>query len=97
MEHRGTERGLGEGGFCSEVKSNDGIEQICSLGCFGEAGALNQDPCLSGKVQGSTSVRMMTESFFQLMGDHPAKILARQRMTHADNTATEGYDVTISL
>lgn len=97
MEHRGTGRGQGEDGFQSELKSKDRIEQIYSLGFFGEAGALNQYPCLSGKVQGSTSVRTMTESFFQLMGDHPTKILARQRMTHADSTAREGYDVTISL
>lgn len=37
-------RGQWETGFCSEVKSNEGVEHICSLGCFGEAGALNHDP-----------------------------------------------------
>lgn len=90
-------KGPGEAGFCSEVKSNKGVEQICSLGCFGEGGALNQDPDLSGKVQGSTSVQTVTESFFQLTGEHPAKVLAGQRMTHADSAAGEGYKVTVFL
>lgn len=90
-------RGQGEVGICSEVKSNEGVEQICSLGCFREGGSLNQDPGLSSKVQGSTSVQMMTGSFFQLTGEHPAKVLARQRMTHADSAAGEGYEVTVSL
>lgn len=79
------------------MKSKEWVEQICSLGCFAEAGALNQDPGLSGKVQGSTSVQTMTGSFFQLTGEHPAKVLARQRMTHADSAAGEGYEVTVSL
>lgn len=86
-----------EAGFCSNMKNNEGIEHICSLGCFGEDGALIQDPGLSGKVQGSTSVQTMTGSFLQLTGEHPAKVLARQRMTHADSTVEEDYEVTISL
>lgn len=88
-------KGPGEAGFCLDVKSNEGVEQICSLGCFGEAGALNPDSSLS--IQGSTSVQTMTESFFQLTGEHPAEVLVRQRMTHADNAAGESYEVTVSL
>lgn len=87
--------GAGEAGFCLDVKSHEGVEQICSLGCFGEAGALNPDSSLS--IQGSTSVQTMTESFFQLTGEHPAEVLVRQRMTHADNAAGESYEVTVSL
>lgn len=79
------------------MKNNKGVEQICLLGCFWEAGAPNQDPRLRGKVQGTTSVQTMTGSFFQLTGEHPAKVLARQRMTHADSAAGEGYEVTVSL
>lgn len=39
----------------------------------------------------------MTGSLFQLTGEPPAKVLARQRMTHADSAAGKGYEVTVSL
>lgn len=90
-------RGQWEAGFCSEAKSNEVAEHICSLGCFGEAGALNHDPGWSAKVQGSTSGWTMIGPFLQLTGEPPARVLARQRMTHADRAAGESYEVTVSL
>lgn len=49
--------GRQEVGFCSEGNRNEGVEQICSLGCSGEAEVLNHDASWSGKVQGSTTVQ----------------------------------------
>lgn len=84
-----------EAGFCSQMKGSKGIELFAGLpgGCWSTKPGLSP----SSRALGSTSVKTMTGSFFQLTEEHPEKALARQRMTHADSTAGEGYKVIISL